>query len=197
MTELHANEIATSGTIPGVRPDVLVHPSDAPEDIRSLLREELYPNDAYHNGVYWADLPGRQRTTWIVRQYNQEATRQFGVAWAPFWHDPLQPFFHYFHNYVVTGLGYFTEGYVLFSVGNILILFEAVWGSCFKTYKTCNKTWVESINYLELVGIIFRQILVGIIGDWIGRRWWIIQDAIVMFLGTVMLTAMWGTSLNG
>ena len=110
---------------------------------------------------------------------------------------PLAPIRDYFHNYVVTGLGFFTEGYVLFSVGNILILFQTVWGPCFKTYEVCNKTWVETINYLEIVGIIFGQIIVGIVGDWIGRRWGIIQDALIMFLGSVMLTAMWGTSLTG
>jgi MFS family permease len=39
--------------------------------------------------------------------------------------------------------------------------------------------------------------MIGIIGDFIGRRWGIIQDATTMFLATVMLTAMWGTTLNG
>jgi hypothetical protein len=187
----------TSETVPGVRPDVMVHPDDPPGEIRSLLQSELYPDDAYHDGVYWADLPGKQRTAWINRQYQQEAAREFSVVWETFKHDPLRPFRDYFHNYVITGLGFFTEGYTLFSVGNILILFEVVWNPCFKGYKTCEKTWVEAINYLEIVGIIAGQILVGIIGDWIGRRWGIIQDAVVMFLGTVMLTAMWGTSLNG
>jgi MFS family permease len=31
----------------------------------------------------------------------------------------------------------------------------------------------------------------------IGRRWGLIQDAIVMFIGLLMLVASWGTSLNG
>ena len=39
--------------------------------------------------------------------------------------------------------------------------------------------------------------MIGFIGDWIGRRWGVIQDATTMFLGTVLLTAMWGTSLQG
>lgn len=200
MANLHATENAAEGidhTVPGVRPDIMVHVLDAPEDIRSLLRDELYPDDAYHNGVYWADLPRAQRVAWTNRQYRREATREFTEEWASFRHDPLAPFRDYFHNYVVTGLGFFSEGYTLFSVGNILILFEAVWHSCFKTYKVCNATWVDTINYLEIVGIIFGQIIVGIIGDWVGRRWGIIQDGVIMLLGTVMLTAMWGPSLNG
>lgn len=34
-------------------------------------------------------------------------------------------------------------------------------------------------------------------GDWVGRRWGLIQDAIVMFVGLVLLTASWGTTLEG
>ena len=186
----------THGTVPGARPDMMVHLPDAPEDIRSLLQDELYPDDAYISGVYWADLPRAQRTKWMNRQYQQEAAREFHGVWQSFRQDPLAPFRDYFHNYVVTGLGFFVEGYTLFSVGNILTLFESVWTTCFKSYKVCNETWVDTINYLEIVGIIFGQITVGIVGDWIGRRWGMIQDGCIMLLGTIMLTAMWGSTLN-
>jgi len=57
--------------------------------------------------------------------------------------------------------------------------------------------WINSLTYLEVIGIIFGQILVGIIGDWIGRRWGLIQDAVIMFVGLLMLTAAWGVTLNG
>lgn len=45
--------------------------------------------------------------------------------------------------------------------------------------------------------IIKGQLLVGVIGDWIGRRWGLIQDAVIMTLGLLMLTAAWGVTLNG
>lgn len=45
------------------------------------------------------------------------------------------------------------------------------------------------MDYLEVVGIIFGQITVGIIGNWIGRLWGMIQDAVVMLIGTLLLTA--------
>ena len=32
--------------------------------------------------------------------------------------------------------------------------------------------------------------MVGIIGDWIGRRWGIIQDAIIMCIGSILLMGM-------
>ncbi len=38
-------------TVPGVRPDVMAHMPDAPGDIRSPLSDELYPDDAYFDGV--------------------------------------------------------------------------------------------------------------------------------------------------
>jgi MFS family permease len=41
------------------------------------------------------------------------------------------------------------------------------------------------------------QVLVGVIGDWLGRRWGLIQDATIMFVGLLMLTAAWGVTQNG
>ena len=93
-------------------------------------------------------------------------------------------------------------------------MIETVWPACYKEYKACNKVWVQSIDYLEIVGILLGQITVSFIGiidltysdflnliefagDWIGRRWGIIQDAVVMFIGSILLTAMWGKSLYG
>lgn len=105
------------------------------------------------------------------------------------------------------------DSYVLFSIGNLTPLFNAVWPKCWKEYETCNKTWVESVTYLEICGIIVGQILVGYLGDRLvfitkgkrkpanknrmGRRWGLIQDAIIMFIGLLMLVASWGTDLNG
>jgi MFS family permease len=105
--------------------------------------------------------------------------------------------------------------YVLFSIGNVTPLFAAVWPKCWKSYEVCTKTWIDSIAYLEIIGIIVGQILVGFLGDGlvellnlhkksganlctrIGRRWGLIQDAIIMFIGLCMLVASWGNSLNG
>lgn len=61
----------------------------------------------------------------------------------------------------------------------------------------CNKQWTYAVSYLEIIGIICGQILVGIQGDWIGRRFGLVQDAVIMSIGTCMLIAAWGTSLQG
>lgn len=52
------------------------------------------------------------------------------------------------------------------------------------------------MTYLEVSGIMVGQILVGAIGDGIGRRFGLIQDAVIMFLGLLWLTGSWGTTLN-
>jgi hypothetical protein len=107
-----------------------------------------------------------------------------------------------------------SHSYVLFSIGILTPLFQAVWPSCWKTYKTCSENWIATVQYLEVVGIIVGQVLVGLIGDGyddcsprasemklishsIGRRWGLIQDATIMFLGLCWLTASWGVTLQG
>lgn len=172
----------------------------SPGDLKSsaALDELLYPSDSYTSDhTYWADLPWGQKLSWASRQSNQEARRELGIIGQMFKKDPLSPISAYFSNYVVTGMGLFVEGYVLFSVGNLTPLFKAVWPSCWKSYQTCDKNWIHAVDYLEIIGIIVGQILVGIEGDWIGRRFGMVQDALIMTLGSIMLTAMWGTSLQG
>lgn len=58
------------------------------------------------------------------------------------------------------------SSYVLFSIGNIKPLFQAVFPNCWKTAKTCNATWIAAVDYMEIVGIIIGQVLVGVLGDW-------------------------------
>jgi len=55
---------------------------------------------------------------------------------------------------------------VLFSIGNLTPLFEAAWGSCWKKYQICSENWIAAVAYMEILGIIVGQILVGILGDW-------------------------------
>lgn len=164
----------------------------------AALNDILYPSDSYtEDRVYWADLPWGKKASWVTAQANREAARELSVIGSMAKKDPLSPISAYFSNYVVTGMGLFVEGYVLFSVGNLSPLFKAVWPACWKNYTECNKNWIHAVDYLEIIGIIVGQILVGIEGDWIGRRFGMVQDALVMTLGSIMLTAMWGTSMEG
>ena len=57
--------------------------------------------------------------------------------------------------------------YVLFSIGNIKPLFQSAFKSCWGTGgKACNTTWIAAVEYMEVVGIIIGQVLVGVLGDW-------------------------------
>ncbi|KAI5304636.1 hypothetical protein KEM56_006224 [Ascosphaera pollenicola] len=165
------------------------------EAFDSLIR----PDDSYTpEGVYWADLPWGKKFNFVTSYDTQETKREFLGFWKMFKEDPLEPVRFYFGNMVLPGAGLGLEGYVLFSIGNIKPLFAAVWPECWgKDPTVCNETWIHSVEYLEICGIIVGQILVGLLGDAIGRRWGLIQDATIMFLGLIMLVAAWGVTLNG
>ncbi|TID17058.1 phosphate transporter A-1 [Venturia nashicola] len=158
----------------------------------------LKPDDIYtEDGTYWADLPLAKRVKFINQQDAAEAKRELKIIGRMTKRDPLSPVGAYVRNMVIPGAGLLLEGYVLFSIGNIKPLLQATFPSCWKDYKTCDKVWVDALDYLEICGIIVGQILVGIIGDWLGRRWGLIQDATIMFVGLLMLTAAWGLTENG
>ncbi|KAI9934689.1 hypothetical protein ASPWEDRAFT_53814 [Aspergillus wentii DTO 134E9] len=158
----------------------------------------IRPEDSYTtDGTYWADLPLFKRVKFVSSYDATEAKRELGSIWDMFKADPLSPISYYFRNMVLPGAGLGLEGYVLFSIGNIKPLFQQVFPACWDKHEICNKQWINAVDYLEIVGIIFGQILVGIVGDWLGRRFGLIQDATVMLLGLVMLTAAWGVTQNG
>ncbi|WVW79797.1 hypothetical protein I302_101767 [Kwoniella bestiolae CBS 10118] len=161
------------------------------------LFHDLAPEDSYKDGVYWADLPGSERRSWVNTQNHTEVMREVKHVWGMFKKDPLSPLSVYTKKYVMGGFGLFTEGYTLFSIGNLGALYKAVWPLCWKTHQVCDANWVAAVDYLQIIGIILGQILVGIEGDWIGRKAGLVQDALVMTIGLVMLTASWGTSLEG
>jgi hypothetical protein len=168
------------------------------EQEKAIFSYLTHPDDIYTpEGVYWADLPWSQRLSFVNRTSNEEAARELGATWASFKKDPLAPVGWYFRNAVLPGAGIGLEGYVLFSIGNLSPLFSATWKSCWKTYDVCSENWVAAVTYLEVIGIMVGQVLVGIQGDWVGRRWGLIQDATIMFVGLLMLTASWGVNLNG
>ena len=158
----------------------------------------LKPDDSYNDeGVYWADLPLMKRFKFVRKVNGIESKREFASFWAMLKKDPLSPISFYMRNMVIPGAGLGLEGYVLFSIGNLKPLFQKGFPDCWKHETTCNGTWIAAVDYLEICGIIVGQILVGFIGDWIGRRWGLIQDATIMFTGLIMLTAAWGVSTNG
>ncbi|MCJ1279171.1 hypothetical protein MMC21_006995 [Puttea exsequens] len=171
------------------------------ENERQIFDYLIKPDDSYNEeGVYWADLSIPKRIAFVTHSDGKEARRELGSIWQMFKRDPLEPFRYYVRNMVIPGAGLGLEGYVLFSIGNVKPLFASTFASCWGTKPKnpiCNKTWIQAVDYLEICGIIVGQILVGILGDWLGRRWGLIQDATIMFIGLLMLTASWGVTQNG
>ncbi|PQE07021.1 MFS phosphate transporter protein [Rutstroemia sp. NJR-2017a BBW] len=169
-----------------------------PENEKAIFDYLLYPDDIYTaDGTYWADLPVGEQIKFVLRTEGAESRRELKVIGGMMKKDPLSPVSWYFKNAVLPGAGLGLEGYVLFSIGNLTSLFQAVWPQCWKKYTVCSEQWVYAVTYLEVIGIIVGQILVGYLGDKIGRRWGLIQDAFIMFIGLIMLVASWGTTLNG
>ena len=68
----------------------------------------------------------------------------------------------------------------LFSIGNLSALYKAVWPQCWDTHQVCDANWIAAVDYLQIIGIIVGQITVGFEGDWIGRRFGLVQDALIM-----------------
>lgn len=171
----------------------------ATEQERAIFAHLTHPDDCYtEDGVYWADLPLRKRIAFVNKVQNEETKRELAAIGRMMKADPLSPVSWYFRNAVLPGAGLGLEGYVLFSIGNLEPLFRAAWPTCWgKNPTECDANWIASVTYLEVIGIMVGQTAVGVIGDWIGRRWGLIQDAAIMFVGLLMITASWGLNLNG
>ncbi|KAL1603817.1 hypothetical protein SLS60_005408 [Paraconiothyrium brasiliense] len=171
---------------------------DMTTEEKDVFHAILHPDDMYDgNGTYWADMPIGQRLKFIGNVDNQETKKEISSIWTMFKGDPLKPVGYYLKNMVLPGAGLGLEGYVLFSIGNVRPLLQATFPTCWSTNEVCDKRWTEAVDYLEIIGIIVGQILVGYLGDYLGRRWGLIQDATIMFIGLLMLTASWGVSLEG
>ncbi|KZZ94803.1 Major facilitator superfamily domain, general substrate transporter [Moelleriella libera RCEF 2490] len=200
----HRNPPAILGEIPIPHGPPGDHDSDdltlqyATADERRIFSHVTRPEDSYtSDGVYWADLPWMQRVKFVSKVDREAAAQELSTIGTMVKKDPLSPLSWYVRHAVIPGAGLGLEGYVLFSIGNLEPLFKKVWPECWEKHEVCGKNWVASVTYLEIIGIMVGQALVGVIGDWIGRRWGLIQDAIIMFVGLLMLTASWGLTLEG
>ena len=86
---------------------------------------------------------------------------------------------------------------MLFAIGNLKTLFSVSYPSCWATFQSCSRALTQSTDYLQIVGIVGGQAGVGVIGDALGRRWGLIQDAVIMQLGVVLLVASNGPGQAG
>ncbi|KAH7326692.1 putative MFS transporter [Stachybotrys elegans] len=199
----HHHDVVVAGEIPiphGPQSQCDDSTTDGGSDgnVQRIFNHIIRPDDSYNaEGVYWADLPLLKRLKFVTQVDKEAALEELRTIGSMIKHDPLSPLSWYFRHAVIPGAGLGLEGYVLFSIGNLEPLFEKVWPQCWADYDVCAKNWIASVTYLEIIGIMVGQVVVGVIGDWVGRRWGLIQDAIIMFIGLLMLTASWGLTLEG
>lgn len=125
----------------------------ATTEIEYLLDDALYPEDTYDEKVYWADLPGKQKWLFNRFQYKTEVRREVEEIKEMARQTWLGPITYYMRNYAISGVGFLTEGYVLFSIGNILPLFKSTYPECWKQYSICDERVIKAIKYMEIVGV--------------------------------------------
>lgn len=118
-----------------------------------LLQSVLYPEDSFQGQTYWGDLPADKKPKWVRQQYRNEVAREFVQFWQTFKQNPLHPLKHYLTNYAIGGTGFFTEGYVLFSVGNVMPLFKSIWPQCWADHIACDEQMINAVKYMEILGV--------------------------------------------
>lgn len=80
---------------------------------REIFDYLIKPDDSYGpNGLYWADMPLKQRVKFIMAYDGKEARRELSNIWAMTKKDPLSPFGYYVRNMVIPGAGLGLEGCV-------------------------------------------------------------------------------------
>lgn len=92
-------DYTTASNLPLSKLEKISHPTSSSGekiDPSHPLWEELAPGDSYVDGVYWADLPKKERTRWALRQSNEEAKRELGEMGRMMKRDPLSPVAGYF-----------------------------------------------------------------------------------------------------
>lgn len=134
----------------------------SPEE-RRIFSHVTRPDDSYTaDGVYWADLPLLQRFKFVSQVDKKATSQELKTIGGMMKEDPLSPISWYFRHAILPGAGLGLEGYVLFSIGNLEPLFAQVWPECWHTHEVCSKNWVASVQYLEIIGIMVGQVLVGV-----------------------------------
>jgi len=90
------------------------------------------------------------------------------------------------------GLGLFGESYLLFSVGTLRPLWEALYPACFdaQNNNACANPYLsyKSITYSVVLGVMAGMIALGILANTIGRRRGSIITASLMAFGAVCLS---------
>ncbi|GAB4816605.1 hypothetical protein N2152v2_003651 [Parachlorella kessleri] len=111
-------------------------------------------------------------------------------------HNPLKAFLWWYLSWAVPGMGMFSEAYMIFAIGNIKPFLSIDYPHCIGEVEpvTCKPNTVDSIEYVEICGVIFGMLSLGFLGDIIGRKWGSRLTMTIMFIGGVLLTSASSTN---
>jgi MFS family permease len=102
----------------------------------------------------------------------------------------------WYSSWAIPGMGMFSEAYMIFAIGNIepflAVQYPYCWGD--KTPSNCNETTVNEVATVEICGVIFGMLLLGLLADIIGRKWGSRMTATIMSIGGILLTGAYGTN---
>jgi len=78
-----------------------------------ILAPVLYPDDSYTpDAIYWADLPLRQKVSFVLNVDKKEVAKEWAATKALFKRSKIGPAAWYFHNGILPGAGLGLEGFV-------------------------------------------------------------------------------------
>jgi MFS family permease len=93
------------------------------------------------------------------------------------------------------GMGLFGESYILFSIGTLTPLWEAIYPECFN-YTSCRPRLLYSLTYSVVAGVIIGMVVIGRCANTIGRRKGSILTAFIMSGGAwslVLESFLWNS----
>lgn len=88
------------------------------------------------------------------------------------------------------GAGMFAESFIIFNIGNLGGIWKMLYPECYDgSDDVCNNNLVSSLKYAEIMGIIAGMLSFGYFADKFGRRWGSCTTALIMFIGSTLMTA--------
>lgn len=91
------------------------------------------------------------------------------------------------NKFLVRGLGFFTDAYDLFVMNVVNVVLTEQYGK--HVYTSTMKSWVSAA---ALIGAVVGQLLFGFLGDVFGRRVNMIATCVLLILGGVLCTVVYG-----
>lgn len=92
-------------------------------------------------------------------------------------------------SFGLPGLGMLSESYIVFSVGLIGVFQNAIFPTCYVTFRDCDANVIHQKidSYIQIIGITIGMLVVGLFADFFGRKWGSRLVAAIMLTGVIML----------